>query len=89
MKQLLNINASRIVNSILLIFGLVFFKPLAYFVALMMFFAGVTNYCLMERILQRFGFQKTCNTMVSPTKMQVCDPKEIKRKFIKQKNQMK
>src|SRR3989338_6554455 len=76
MKQLLAINASRIVNSILLLIGLVFFKPLAYFVALMMFFAGLTNYCLMEKILQRFGFQNTCSTMGDHAEMQVYDPKK-------------
>ena len=76
MKQLLSINASRIVNSILLLLGLVFFKPLAYFVALMMFFAGLTNYCLMEKILQRFGFQNTCSTMGDHAEMQVYDPKK-------------
>ena len=75
MKHLLNINASRIVNSILLLLGLVFFKPLAYFVALMMFFAGLTNYCLMEKILQRFGFQNTCSTMAGQAEMQVYDAK--------------
>src|SRR3989344_1359211 len=75
MKQLLAINASRIVNSILLLIGLVFFKPLAYFVALMMFFAGLTNYCLMEKILQRFGFQNTCSTMAGQAEMQVYDAK--------------
>jgi len=75
MKQMLSINASRVVNSILLLLGLIFFKPLAYFVALMMFLAGLTNYCLMEKILQRFGFQNTCSTMVQ-TGMQVYDAKK-------------
>ena len=76
MKRLLNINASRIVNSILLLIGLLFFKPLAYFVALMMFLAGLTNYCLMEKILQRLGFQNTCSTMSCDTEMKVYDVKE-------------
>ena len=58
--MLSNLNASRTINGILLLLGLLFFKPLAYFVALMMFVAGLTNYCLMEKILQKFGFRNTC-----------------------------
>ncbi len=53
-------NVTRIVNSILLIIGLLFFIPLVWFVALMMLIAGLTNYCLMEKILQKLGFNKTC-----------------------------
>src|SRR3989344_5180403 len=41
----------------------------------MMFFAGLTNYCLMEKILQRFGFQNTCSTMAGQAEMQVYDAK--------------
>ena len=76
MKKLLSINASRMVNSILLLLGLLFFKPLAYFVALMMLLAGLTNYCLMEKILQRLGFQNTCSTMADQEKASAYDPKE-------------
>ncbi|MBI4146467.1 hypothetical protein HY489_03970 [Candidatus Woesearchaeota archaeon] len=51
------LNITRLVNGGLLVLGLLFFKPLAYFVAVMMIIAGLTNYCIMEKLLQRLGFK--------------------------------
>lgn len=55
-----NINVVRLVNGILLLIGLLYYKPLAYFVALMMIIAGLTNFCLMEWLLHRLGFGAGC-----------------------------
>ena len=62
------LNMIRIVNGLLLLIGLLFFKPLAYFVAAMMIVAGLTGYCLMERLLQRVGFKETCSNGAKKTK---------------------
>lgn len=62
-----SMNATRMINSILLIIGLVFFAPLAWFVAIMMFIAGLTNYCLMEKILSKIGFKNTCGGNIIQT----------------------
>jgi uncharacterized membrane protein YphA (DoxX/SURF4 family) len=56
------LNITRILNGILLIIGLLFFKPLAYFIAVMMIIAGLTGYCMMEKILQKLGVENKCKT---------------------------
>lgn len=56
-----SINPTRITNGILIIIGLLFFKPLAYFVAVMMIFAGITGFCLMEKLFSKFGIQGRCD----------------------------
>jgi SAM-dependent methyltransferase len=39
---------------IIVIVGLLFFKPLAYFAAVMMIFAGLTGVCFLEKLLSKF-----------------------------------
>ncbi len=47
------ISLTRITNGILILTGVLFFKPLAYFVAAMMIVAGLTGFCLLEKIFNR------------------------------------
>ena len=42
----------------------------------MMLFAGLTNYCLMEKIVQKCGFKNTCSTMMGRAEIQVYDAKK-------------
>lgn len=51
----------RITNGALILIGLLFFKPLAYFVGIMMIVAGLTGFCLLEKIFNRFGVQGSCS----------------------------
>ncbi len=55
-----SLNLTRIINGILILIGLLFFKPLAYFVGIMMIFAGITGICLMERFLNKLGIKGKC-----------------------------
>ena len=52
---------TRLTNGILIIAGLLFCKPLAYFVGIMMIFAGLTGICLLERLFNKFGIQGKCD----------------------------
>lgn len=54
------INLTRLTNGILILTGLLFFKPLAYFVGIMMIFAGLTGICLMEKFFNKLGVQEKC-----------------------------
>lgn len=56
-----SMNIVRLTNGILILIGLFFFKPLAYFVAIMMIFAGVTGICLLEKLFNKFGIQGKCD----------------------------
>ncbi len=56
------ISLTRITNGILILIGLLFFKPLAYFVAVMMIVAGLTGFCLLEKLFNRFGIQGKCGS---------------------------
>lgn len=56
-----SIKLVRLTNGILILIGLLFFKPLAYFVAIMMIFAGLTGICLMEKLFNKFGIQGKCD----------------------------
>lgn len=57
-----SINLTRLTIGSLVILGLVFWTPLAYFVAGMMIFAGLTNICLLERLFARaFGTATSCS----------------------------
>ncbi len=50
------INPTRITIGVLIILGLLFFKPLAYFVGIMMIFAGLTGICFLENFYAKiFG----------------------------------
>lgn len=52
---------TRLTNGILILIGLLFFKPLAYFVGIMMIFAGLTGICLLEKLFNKFGIQGKCD----------------------------
>lgn len=54
------VNLTRIINGVLILIGLLFFKPLAYFVGVMMIFAGLSGICLMEKFLNKFGIKGGC-----------------------------
>ena len=59
--MLKSINPTRITIGIMIIIGLLFFKPLAYFTGIMMIFAGLTGICLLEKLFNKFGIQGKCN----------------------------
>lgn len=54
------VNLIRIINGVLILVGLLFFKPLAYFVGIMMIFAGLSGICLMEKLLEKIGIKGGC-----------------------------
>ena len=56
-----SINPVRPTIGILILVGLVFFKPLAYLVGIMMIVAGLTGFCLLEKIFNKCGSKKQCN----------------------------
>ena len=56
-----SINPVRLTIGILILLGLLFFKPLAYLVGIMMVVAGLTGFCLLEKLFCRLGVQKKCN----------------------------
>src|SRR3990172_8308349 len=57
-----SINLTRLTIGSLVILGLVFWTPLAYFVGAMMIFAGLTNVCLLERLFARLlGASASCS----------------------------
>ena len=57
-----SINLTRLTIGSLVILGLVFWTPLAYFAGAMMIFAGLTNVCLLERLFARLpGASTSCS----------------------------
>ncbi len=56
-----SIRLTRLSMGILILIGLIFFKPLAYFAGIMMVFAGLTGICLLEKLFNRFGIEGKCN----------------------------
>lgn len=57
-----NLNPARITIGVMIISGLLFFKPLAYFTGVMMIFAGITGVCLLERFYAKlFGIKSSCS----------------------------
>ncbi len=59
-----HINLTRLTIGIMIIVGLLFFKPLAYFVGIMMIFAGLTGICLLEMFYSKvFGVSSSCSVM--------------------------
>ncbi len=56
-----SIRLTRLTIGILILIGLFFFKPLAYFVGIMMIFAGLTGICLLEKLFNKFGIQGKCD----------------------------
>lgn len=57
-----SMSLTRITNGILILIGILFFKPLVYFVAIMMIIAGLTGFCLMEKLFSKFGIQGKCGS---------------------------
>jgi Protein of unknown function (DUF2892) len=55
-----SIGLTRISNGMLILAGMLFFKPLVYFVAIMMIVAGLTGFCLLEKVFNKFGIQAKC-----------------------------
>ena len=58
--NMFSINPTRLTNGMLILIGALFFKPLVYFVAIMMIFAGLTGFCLLEKFFNKFGNQAKC-----------------------------
>ncbi len=56
-----SIKLTRLTMGVLIIAGLLFFKPLAYFVGIMMIFAGLTGICLLEKFFNKLGIQGKCD----------------------------
>ncbi len=56
-----SIKLTRHTMGVLILVGLLFFKPLAYFVGIMMIFAGLTGICLLEKLFNKFGIQGKCD----------------------------
>lgn len=56
-----SVRVVRLVNGMLIIIGLLFFKPLAYFVGIMMVFAGLTGICLLDKLFNKVGIQGKCD----------------------------
>ncbi|MCH7556706.1 MAG: methyltransferase domain-containing protein [Planctomycetes bacterium] len=76
-----SLNLTRIVMGIIVFVGLLFFKPLAYFAAAMMIFAGLTGICFLEKLLSKVGFSSgaSCSTAANPAAdLQRMTPEEIK-----------
>ena len=56
-----SVNLVRLTNGILILIGAIFFKPLVYFVGVMMIVAAFTGFCLLEKIFSKFGVQAKCS----------------------------
>ena len=56
-----SVNLTRLIMGVLILIGLLFFKPLAYFVAAMMIVAGLTGFCLLEKLPNKCGIQSKCS----------------------------
>lgn len=65
---------------VIVIVGLLFFKPLAYFAGAMMIFAGLTGVCFLEKFFAKFfSISASCSTTVNPSNaLQRMTPEEIK-----------
>jgi SAM-dependent methyltransferase len=80
-----SLNLTRIVMGIIVIVGLVFFKPLAYFAGAMMIFAGLTGVCFLEKLFSKvFGISIGTSCSVVPTSPSSNDLREMNPEQIKQ-----
>ena len=60
------VNLTRSTTGVLIIVGLLLFRPLAYFVGAMMIFAGLTGICLLEILFSKiFGVSASCSLEVA------------------------
>lgn len=58
-----SLNLTRLTMGIIVIVGLLFFKPLAYFAGAMMIFAGLTGVCFLEEFFSKFfDINTSCST---------------------------
>lgn len=77
-----SLNLTRIVMGIIVIAGLLFFKPLAYFAGAMMIFAGLTGVCFLEKLLSKaFSSGTSCSIALSTpsnSDLQKMTPEQIK-----------
>lgn len=75
-----SLNLTRLIMGIMVIMGLLFFKPLAYFAGAMMIFAGLTDVCFLEKFFSRFfNGSASCSTAVNPdNNLQRMSPEDIK-----------
>jgi len=75
-----SLNLTRVTMGIIVIGGLLFFKPVAYFAGAMMIFAGLTGICFLEKFFAKF-FRSgaSCSTNGSPINgLQRMTPEDIK-----------
>ena len=75
-----SLNLTRIAMGTIVIAGLLFFKPLAYFAAAMMIFAGLTGICFLEKFLSKVvDSGALCSGVSNPTAdLRKMSPEEIK-----------
>ena len=75
-----SVNLTRIVMGAIVIAGLVFFKPLAYFAGAMMIFAGLTGICFLEKFLSKVvGSGTSCSGVSNATTdLRKMTPEQIK-----------
>lgn len=75
-----SLNLTRVTMGVIVIVGLLFFKPLAYFVGAMMIFAGLTGVCFLEKFFSRFFSGSTsCSTTANlSNNLKKMTPEDIK-----------
>lgn len=76
-----SLNLTRITMGVIVIVGLLFFKPLAYFAGAMMIFAGLTGICFLEKFFSRFfGGGTSCSVAAANpcNDLQGMTPEDIK-----------
>lgn len=76
-----SLNLTRLTMGIIVIAGLLFFKPLAYFAGAMMIFAGLTGVCFLEKFFSKFfDVNTSCSTAAasSGNELQKMTPEDIK-----------
>lgn len=56
-----SIKLTRLTIGILILAGLLFFKPLAYLVGIMMVVSGMTGICLLEKFFNKLGIKEKCD----------------------------
>lgn len=61
-----SLNLTRITTGVMVIVGVLFFRPLAYLAGAMMIFAGVTGICFLEKLYSRLlGTSSSCSMVPS------------------------
>ncbi len=75
-----SLSLTRVVMGIIVLVGLLFFRPLAYFAAAMMIFAGLTGICFLEKLLSKvFSSGGSCSTAANPAAdLRRMTPEDIK-----------